>query len=216
MKAPERSMADTRHSGPVPAGTSFKARLFQGPFPWARALGVPVVVTMLVFLDAGGLMLFVVGVIFLAAGAYRLAQGIWTIGTHPSRARRAVGARKAVSGSLTIAGICAAFVVFNASFDRAEETGRLLAGRLQAACTAGARCPGSLEAAGWTASTAGWVYRFPLIYARDDSGDGFSLWVRAGIDEGTMFFGGRDRAVESCSRMQFEVDRCEEALDRTL
>lgn len=181
---------------------------FHGPFSWARAIGVPVAVIMLVFLDAGGLTLFVIGVLAGALALFRLAQGMWTVSTHPSRDQRAVGVRRAASGALTIAGLCAAFLVFDASFDRAEETGRDLALRLQAACNTGAGCPHGLDEAGWADHTAGWVYRFPLVYAVDEPSDGFSLWVRAGVDEGTMFFGGRDRALESCSRMQFEVGGC--------
>ncbi len=192
----------------MPEKISLAKRFFYGPFPWARAIGIPVAVIVLVFLDAGGLTLFVLGLIGGAAGAYRLVQGIWAVTTHPSREYRAVGVRRAISGALTIAGLFAAFSVFDESFDRAEETGLQLAGRVQAACKLGARCPEDLSKTGWDKATAGWVYQFPLEYFLHESDREFSLWVRAGIDEGTMFLGGADRELRRCSRLEFEIDAC--------
>lgn len=184
--------------------------LFRGPFSWARALGVPVVIVVAVFLDSGGLTLFLAGVLAVVAGAFRLVQGTWTVSTHPIREHRAVGVRKMVSGALAICGVGAAFAVFDASFDRAEAAGRRVAESLQDACETGARCPESLEEAGWPHAKAGWVYRFPLIYSQTGSGKEYILWVRAGIDEGTIFLGGRNRQLESCSRIEFDVHGCPE------
>lgn len=182
--------------------------LFAGRFSWARAIGVPMAVIVAVFLDAGGLTLQILGFFAGIAGLLRLVEGTWARLRNPVPEGRAAGTRKAVSGTLTLAGLAAAAVVFLVSFERAREAGRRAAERVQAACNTEAGCPQDLGALGWAERSAGWAYRFPLHYVVHKSGATYALWVRAGIDQGTVFAGGRDQPLVSCSRLAFEQKRC--------